>query len=64
MKRELKIALVMDDYKLPDKDKWWKRALDKTPEIRDNYDLVKEEQCRGLSPDTTIVTGFFKLREN
>lgn len=61
-KDEMKIALVMDDYKLKNKEDWWAKALDSNPELRDNYIMVKEEILSGITSDTTTIIRHFKRK--
>lgn len=58
--KEIKIALVIDNYKLPDKEYWWREALKKQPEIEQNYEFVREEIGRGPFKDTTNLFRFYK----
>lgn len=62
-KNEIKIALVLDDYKVKNKEDWWKRALKEAPHIEKNYDFVREESGPGLTKNTTILYRYFKLKE-
>lgn len=55
--------MAIDDYKLPDKESWWKVALEKAPYVEQEYDLVREEEKPGLSPGTKMLYRFYKLKE-
>lgn len=55
--------MALDDYKLPDKEAWWKVALEKAPNIDRDYDLVREEKKPGLSPGTSMLYRYYKLKE-
>lgn len=61
-KEEIKIGLAIDDYKLPRKEFWWKKCLEKTPFIERYYYLDREESGPGLSPKTTMLYRFYKLK--
>lgn len=60
--KEMKIALVIDSYKLPKKDAIWAKALRRKPEIERNYEFVKEDVGPGLTPNTTIVYRWYRLK--
>lgn len=62
-KKELKIGMAIDDYKLPNKEKWWNQCLTMRPEIERDYDLVREESGKGISPKTTMLYRYYKLKE-
>jgi hypothetical protein len=61
-KETLKIALVIDDYKLPNKDQLWKDSLDKAPNIEKEYQLDKEEIKLGPTPTTLSIIRYYKLK--
>jgi len=63
-KEEMKIALVLDDYKVPNKDDWWKKSLKSAPQIERDYDFVREESGQGITKDTTIFYCFYKLKDS
>lgn len=64
MKKELKIAMVLDDYKLKNKADWWIKSLAKKPEIEKHYELVREELGPGVTANTVTCFRFYKLRVN
>lgn len=59
----LKIGMAIDDYKLSSKEIWWKKCLAQRPEIEQKYELVKEEIGKGLSPNTTMLYRYYKLKD-
>lgn len=61
-KEEIKIALVMDDYKLKNKEDWWQKCLAQRPDIEQGYDFVREELHPGVSKDTTTAIRFYKKK--
>ena len=62
-KKEVKFAMVIDDYKLPDKEVWWGKSLGSIPKSQlDKYEFDREEITKGLTPDTSIVYRYYKLR--
>ncbi len=63
-KREIKIGMAIDDYKLSNKEVWWKKCLAGRPDIEEKYELVREEVGKGLSPNTTMLYRFYKLRNS
>lgn len=63
-KNEIKLALVMDDYKVKNREDLWVRALNTQPNIRDNYHFVKEEMIPGVSPKTTTSIRWFEPNES
>lgn len=63
MVKELKVAMVIDDYKLKNKDDWWRKCLVKIPEVEKNYDFVREEIGAGITAKTVNCYRFFKLKE-
>jgi hypothetical protein len=62
-KEEIKIALILDDYKVPNKEHWWKKALKKAPHIERDYELVREEAGAGISKNTTNFYRFYRLKK-
>lgn len=62
-KKEIKIGMALDEYKLPEKESWWKIALEKAPYVEQEYDFVREEQKPGLSPGTVMLYRHYKLKE-
>jgi len=63
-KKEIKICLVMDDYKLKNKDDYWIKALKTQPIILRDYEFVREKITAGITKDTVICIRYFKLKEN
>jgi hypothetical protein len=61
MKDEVKLALVIDDHKLPLKEAHWAASLAKVPWIKD-YDFVREEVSAGPTANTTTLFRHFKLK--
>lgn len=64
MKKEIKVAMVIDDYKLKNREEWWKKSLAHQPHIEKNYDLVREEIGAGVTPNTVSCYRFYKLKES
>ncbi len=62
MKKELKIALVMDDYKLKNKEDWWARGMKSVPELEKHYNFVREETHPGVTKNTITLIRYFKLK--
>jgi hypothetical protein len=62
MKKEIKIALVIDDYKLKNKEEWWAKSLKTQPHIEKNYDFVKEEIGPGITKNTINLYRHYKLK--
>lgn len=62
LKQQIKIALVMDDYKVKNKDDFWRAALKKRPEIERDYEFVSEEMGPGITKDTSISYRTYKLK--
>lgn len=62
MKEEIKIALMLDDYKVKNKDDWWNKSLKTRPEIEQDYYLDREESGPGITKDTTVFFRFYKLK--
>lgn len=60
--KEIKVAMAIDDYKLSNKEVWWKKCLDRKPEIERDYELIREETGPGVSKDTTMLYRFYKLK--
>jgi hypothetical protein len=63
MKAEIKVAMVLDDYKVKNKEEWWKRSLAQQPMIEKNYDFVREESGPGITKDTTNFYRFYRLKK-
>jgi hypothetical protein len=62
-KPELKIALVMDDYKLKNKEEWWSRGIGHlSKEFERLYRLDREEIGPGITINTVTLIRFYKLR--
>jgi hypothetical protein len=62
-KPEVKIALVMDDYKLANKNDWWERGIGKLPAEFDKlYRFDREQIGPGITDKTVTVFRWFKLR--
>lgn len=55
--------MVIDDYKLKNKEDWWKKSLARQPQIEKNYDLVREEIAAGVTVNTVTCFRFYKLKE-
>jgi hypothetical protein len=49
MKPELQVGLAIDDYKLKNKDDFWRKMLAKVPEIELHYELIREKVGEGLT---------------
>ena len=62
MKQEIKIALVLDDYKVKNKAEWWVKSLKNTPNITKNYDLIKEEAGPSVTKKTTTFFRYYRLK--
>lgn len=63
MKPEIKVAIVLDDYKVKNKEYWWIKSLKTQPEIEKYYELVKEEVGPSVSKNTSIFVRHYKLKE-
>ena len=63
MKQEIKIALVLDDYKVKNKAEWWVKSLKNTPNITKNYDLIKEEAGPSVTKNTTTFFRYYRLKK-
>lgn len=63
LKSELKIGMAIDDYKLKNKEEWWRKCLAKIPDIEKHYDFVREEVGAGVTTNTVTCYRFFKLRD-
>jgi len=65
LKKEVKIAIVIDDYKLERKNFWCNVCLQQLPkDLMDHYEFVKDEIGPGVSKDTTIILKVYKLKEH
>lgn len=62
MKPEIKVGMVIDDYKLKDVDKYWIECLKKYPDIEGHYRLIKEESFPGLTDGTTTLIRVYTLK--
>ena len=63
-KPEVKMAMVIDDYKLKNKEDWWAKALNQIPgELLSQYELDREETGQGITKDTTILYRYYRLKE-
>lgn len=60
---EIKIALVMDDYKVKNREELWAKALKQQPQILRDYNYDREEMGAGITPNTTISYRYFKLKK-
>ena len=63
MKPELKIGMALDDYKLKNKEEWWRKCLKKVPEIEKHYAFDREEIGAGVTANTVMCFRFYKLKE-
>lgn len=63
MKPELKVCMAIDDYKLKNKEDWWRKCMAKLPEIERHYDFVREEVGAGVTANTLMCYRFFKLKQ-
>ena len=61
MKKDIKLALALDDYKLNIKETLWAEALAKIPWIKD-YKFIREEVRAGPTKNTTILFRYFELK--
>lgn len=61
-KDEIKIALVMDDYKVKNKEDLWRRSLATRPDIERDYVFDREEMHPGLTKNTTTSIRYFKKK--
>ena len=59
---ELKIAMVLDDYKIPNKEEWWRKCLNKKPEIERDYEFVREEAGPGITKNTTNFYRYYRRK--
>ena len=62
MKPEIKIGMAIDDYKLKNKEHWWRKCLKKLPEVERHYEFVKEEMGAGVTANTLMCYRFYKLK--
>jgi hypothetical protein len=62
MNKEIKIGMVLDDYKLSNKEFWWKKCLALRPEIERDYEFDREEIGAGLTPNTTNIYRYYRLK--
>lgn len=62
MKEEMKIGLVIDNHKIPNKEQLWKEALLKQPTIEKMYNLIKETSMSGPTEDVTSFFRIYKLK--
>lgn len=60
-KMEMKIGLILDNYKLPEKEKYWREALSKAPYIEQSYIFDREETV-SISPTVTSLIRYYKLK--
>ena len=60
---EMKIALVLDNYKLSNKADYWAKAMKETPWIEENYNLDRETTGMGITAGTMICYRYYKLKE-
>lgn len=63
-KKELKIAMVIDDYKMPNKDTWWTRGIGKLPDDFKNYEFDREEIHPGITVNTMTIIRYYKLKSD
>lgn len=63
MKKEIKLALVLDNHKLKHKESLWKEALANVPNL-EMYEFVKEKKKPGPYANTTSLIRYFKLKEH
>ncbi len=61
MKPHLQVGMALDDYKLKNKEEWWRKCLAKIPEVERNYDFVREEVGAGITVNTVMCYRFYKL---
>lgn len=61
MKKELKLGLVMDDYKLGFRETLWAEALKKVPNI-EKYKFVREEIKAGPGKNVSSSFRYFELK--
>lgn len=63
MQEKVKIALVMDNYKINAKEFWWERGLKTRPEIKKDYVLEREEIFKDVPfTGVTTITRYYKLK--
>jgi hypothetical protein len=61
-KAEVKIGMVMDNYKLKNKDDWWNRGVGQLPEeFTRIYKFDREEISAGITQDTITICRWYKL---
>jgi hypothetical protein len=63
LKQEIKIAMAIDNYKLPKKEEWWAKCVEKMPQDFFKYRFDREEITQGLSLNTSFVIRYFRLKE-
>jgi hypothetical protein len=62
MEKEMSIAMILDDYKLKNKDDWWAKCMSKRPDIERDYEFVREEILPGITKNTVSVIRHYKLK--
>jgi hypothetical protein len=62
-KPEVKIGMVLDDYKLNNRNEWWVRGVGQLPaEFVRLYEFAREEIGPGVTNNTVSVFRWYKLR--
>ena len=63
-KKHVKIAIAIDDYKLPKKAEWIARCIDKLPKKQLNkYDFISEDVKPGVTENTSLIFLNYKLKD-
>lgn len=64
-KPEIKLGMVIDDYKLNNREEYWFQSFSKIPvEFFALYKLDREETGPGITDKTTSLFRFYKLKGN
>ena len=63
LEKEMKIALVLDNYKLPNKVDYWIKAMKETPWVEECYTLDRETTGMGITAGTMISYRHYKLKD-
>ncbi|WP_448510942.1 hypothetical protein [Immundisolibacter sp.] len=60
---EMKIALVLDNYKWPNRADYWAKGMKETPWVEECYVLDRETTGMGITAGTMISYRHYKLKE-
>lgn len=62
VKTELKIGMVIDNYKIPKLEWWWEQALKKLPNVEKLYVLDRQES-HPFTKDTTSYFRYYRIKD-